>query len=117
MIKIKLTVHKKEIDFIFGLGFMGEVLETLDLSIDEVVKKLERNPFLMVPTLMFISAKSAKEETGDEIDFTPKELINWIDESGGLGQDSVVTFLNTFTKSLVKDVPKEKETKSGSKKK
>ena len=116
MNSIKLKIHNREIEFIFGLAFMGEVLETLDMSIDEVVKKLDKNPFLTIPTLMFISSKSAKEEIGEEVDFTPRELINWIDESGGLGQDAVVKFLNTFTASLTKNVPKEKAVK-GSKKK
>lgn len=117
MNNIKLIIHEKEIEFIFGLGFVGDALETLDLSIDEVVKKLDKNPFLMIPTLMYISAKSSKEEKGEEIDFTPKELINWIDESGGLNQDSIVNFLNAFKDSLIKNVPKEKATKKGLKKK
>lgn len=109
MVGITLTIHKREIEFIFGLEFMGNVLEELDLSIDEIVAKLDKNPFRMIPTLMFISAESSFRRDNKVIDFSKSELIDWIDESGGLGQEAVVKFLKTFTSSLTKNVPSMKE--------
>ena len=45
MNKATLKISKKEFHFSFGLGFLGELLDNLDLSIDQVGDKITKNPF------------------------------------------------------------------------
>ena len=96
---IKLTINRRELDFTFGLGFLGELLEELDISIDEVITKSGKNPFKWIPLLMFHSASYSINSNGGEIDFTLKELIKWIeqDKKGGV---VVTKFTEAFLNSL-----------------
>ena len=114
---IKLTFNKKEYNFSFGLGFIGMLLNETDLGLDEIVAKLNKNPFWTIPVLMFNSAKYSSMLDDKDIDFTQNDFIDWIDLEGGLGSKNVVKFLNTFTSSLTKNVPKEDEVEEGGVKK
>ena len=117
MNRIKLKLKGREFDFTFGLGFLGELLDALDVSIDEVVGKLNRNPFKMIPFLMYSSAKYSYELRGEEADFTLFDFINWIEEEGGFTSKSVESFLVAFTNSMTKGVPVEEEITDEPKKK
>jgi hypothetical protein len=108
MRKIKIEIGKKEIGFRFGLAFVGELLDETDLSIDEVVNKMTKNPFKMVPLIMFYSAKNYYERAEQTMPFTRYELSDLIDDNGGVNSKEVIDFLNAFTASMNKGVPKEK---------
>ncbi len=108
--KITLDVLGKT-DFSFGLGFLGDLLDETNLTIDGIIDKLNKNPFKMIPVLMYQSAKYAAMRKGDDLLFKQYELMDWIDENGGVQNDGIVKFMDAFTKSLTKDVPKEKEVK------
>jgi len=112
MNSVKLTINKREIEFHFGLYFLGELLEELDISFDEMNIKLNKNPFKFVPQLMYISAKYAYTRKSEVIDFDMFTLVDWIEEDGGFANDNISNFLSSFTSSLSKDVPKEDNTKS-----
>ena len=49
MNKITLTINNEDVNFRFGLGFLGKALEELNLSIDELGSKLSVNVFLYAP--------------------------------------------------------------------
>ena len=107
MNEIKLTINAREIVFSFGLGFIGALLEDTGESIEEAVDHLNRNPFYMVPKLMYLSAQYAKTRDGEELDFTMVELTDWIDQDGGVRNETIEKFLTSFTQSLAKGVPKQ----------
>lgn len=109
MNKIKLTINKREIEFHFGLYFLGELLDELDMSFDEINERLSKNPFKFVPRLMFLSAKYAYTRKGEVIDFSEYTLVDWLEADGGFTNPNIENFLNAFTGSLSKDVPKETE--------
>jgi len=106
---IKLRIADKDLEFSFGLAFMGALLEETDLSIDEIVSKMSRNPFRMIPLIMFQSAKYALARKKLDIDFDIADMTDWIDISGGLANENVEKFMKEFTLSLTKDVPKDEE--------
>lgn len=108
---ITLKISGRDLEFTFGLGFLGELLEETNLSIDEIVEKLNNNPFKMIPTLMFHSAKFAMERKGIAIDFNAFDMADMIDADGGVQCDNVKMFLKTFTDSMTKDIPEEKTVK------
>lgn len=114
-----LEVNGQELEFSFGLGFLGELLDELDMGIDEVLQGFNTNPYKYIPTAMYMSAKYSKKRKGE--DFVDKYVFfDWIDADGGLTDKnkSAVKFVQEFTASLFKDVPKEddKEVKGAKKK-
>jgi len=96
---IELKLKDKVLKCSFGLGFLGECLENLDLSVFEIGEKLDKNPFKWIPILMFESIKYADEN----VELTKNELVDLLDNAEG--QKVMSEFLNAFVKSLNKDVP------------
>ena len=105
MNKIDLTINKRKLTCSFGLGFIGELLDSLDMTLNQVVHALNNNPFKIVPFLIFKSAEYTLIREGEEVDFTKFDLVDDIDEDGGSDGKEVINFLAEFTKSLSKDVP------------
>ena len=102
---VRIKIADQEIDFAFGLGFLGEALDELNISINDIQDKLTRNPFKIVPSLMYHSAKYAKFRKKEDGGFTHDEMIDLIDSGGGVSQPGVILFLQSFTSSLIKGVP------------
>lgn len=111
MNSLKLTINKREIEFHFGLYFLGELLDELDLSFDDMSIRVQENPFKFIPQLMFFSAKYAYTRKGEVIDFNLFTLIDWIEYDGGFANPNMENFLNAFSSSLTKNVPKDIESK------
>ena len=116
--KIKLNFEGKELGFHFGLGFLGELLDNLGFSIDELQTNIEKNPFKVIPLLMHTSYVYNLEREGKEVDLKLHDFIDLLDDVGGVASDGVSLFLTAFTDSMTKDVPvtKNKIPTSGKKK-
>ena len=106
---ITLNLGGKDIEFKFGLGFLGELLDETGLTIVEIVAKMNQNPFLMIPVLMVTSAAFSAHRNKQEFTYDKYDFSEWIDADGGINSPSAVKFLEAFTKSLTKDVPKTEE--------
>lgn len=117
MNNITLKIADRELEFSFGLGFLGELFDETGLDIHEVAKKVTTNPFKMVPLLMYYSSAYALRRAGKEVDYTVYDFIDWLDESGGIGNPNTNVFLKAFTQSMIKNVPKDNSKQTGSKKK
>ncbi len=104
---IKLKLNNKELGFHFGLGFMGELLESLDCGIDELMQGVQKNPFKFIPRLMFGAHNYDCIRNDKENEFTLHTFTDLIDDDGGVVSENVSKFLDAFTKSMTKDVPKE----------
>ena len=113
MNKVKITLHKTQFEFHFGLGFLGELVENLDMGIDEIMTSVSKNPFKIIPIIMHASAGYNAKRNEQEFNYTVYDFIDFIDADGGIGAKSVDKFLTAFTNSMVKDVPKEAPKKKG----
>ena len=80
--QIELDFEGTKLGFHFGLGFLGELLDSLGFSIDELQLNIEKNPFKVIPKLMYTSYSY-----------------------GGVTSEGVSSFLTAFTDSMTKDVP------------
>jgi len=105
--KSTITIHKTKFDFHFGIGFLGKLLKHVDLDISEVLKEVSKNPFEMIPIIMYMSAKYGFERKGEECKYTVYNFIDFIDADGGIQSKSVEKFLQAFTNSMIEDVPKQ----------
>ena len=112
MVNNKYFKHEfggKERTFWLGLGFLSMFLKESDTTIETFDKSLTDNPFEMIPTMVFCSLKYSYVRVGANLDFNKFEVIEWIDEAGGVGGDFVVHFLDKF--SIAMSSPKTNEVK------
>lgn len=118
MVETTLKLAGRDLKCVLGLGFIGELLEAIDLRIEEVGIKVDKNPFKMVPLLIYHSAKYTIEDLeGGEVDFKLTDVIKWVEESGGVGSSESIKFLQAFTKSMTHGVPKNEDQKEEASKK
>ena len=70
---------------------------------------------MIVPKLMYLSACYGLNRESKEVDFTEYEFVEWLEKDGGFSHPNLPKFIDSFAKSLSKDVPKQEG--DGSKKK
>jgi hypothetical protein len=109
MNKVKIKFDKISVEFHFGLGFLGELLDSVEMGIDEVMEAIGKNPFKIIPIIMHSSASYNAKRKGEEFKYTIYSFIDLIDENGGIAGKPVQLFLEAFTNSMTQDVPKESE--------
>jgi len=105
MNKVELIFNNTKIGFHFGLGFLGELLENLDCSIEDLQENIRKNPFKVIPVLMHTSYSYNLKRSGKDVLLNSYDFIDLIDNAGGVSSESVSLFLNAFTDSMTKDVP------------
>lgn len=112
-----LKIGGKEIRCSLGLAFLGELLDELDMSIDDVGEKVQKNPFRMIPVMITTSHKVASELDGIDPIINLKEVVALLEEHGGIANTEVVRFLEVWTESMTKGVPKSESKSTEPKKK
>jgi hypothetical protein len=110
MKQITLTIGEKERVFYFGLGFLGNLLESENIAMNEIDAKLAENPFKWIPLIMFYSCAFGFKRRNEFPDFDAFDVAEWIDEVG-MDSEIVTSFFQAFTQSLTKDVPEDKSKK------
>ena len=93
---LKLELGGKERTFTFGIVFIGEVLERLDIDYNELLQKCIKNPFKYAPILMYESLKNTNVRIGKELDFTENDLVGWLESEELLGSDKIIKFIQAF---------------------
>ena len=103
--KLTLNFEGTDIGFHFGLGFLGELLDSLGYSINELDSKIKSNPFKVIPKLMHTSYAYNLEREGKEVDLKLFDFVDLLDSVGGVDSENVSKFLTAFTDSMTKDIP------------
>jgi len=116
MKKINLQIGGQYRDFYFGLGFLGNLLDTENLAMNEIDSKIAENPFKWIPEIMYHSVSFGYLRNNEFIDFTSFDVADWIDADGGFECKNVTMFFEAFRLSLVKDVPEDKKKVTAKKK-
>lgn len=115
MKKINLQIGGQYRDFYFGLGFLGNLLETENIAMNEIDAKLAENPFKWIPLIMFHSLAFGFIRKNEKPLFDTFDVSDWIDEVG-MDSEVVTEFFKAFTQSLTKDVPNDTSKKKVTKK-
>ena len=115
MIKNKITLL--DIEFHFGLGFLNELTEGINLSFAELGKQVTDNRVKIVPLMMWYSMNYAFYRKGIESDLKIDYIYDLIDENGGIDGDFWNKFLIAFNDSMFKGVPVVEDKKKVTKKK
>lgn len=116
MNKINLNIGGEYRVFHFGLGFLGNLLESENISMTEIDAKLAENPFKWIPLIMYHSCAFAFKRKGEPVLFDAFDISDWIDEAGGMGSEVVTDFFKAFNASLTKDVPQSDDKKKAKQK-
>jgi hypothetical protein len=104
MRSITLTIGNQERVFYFGLGFLGNLLESENIEFTEIDVKITQNPFKWIPLIMYYSCAFGFKRKNEFPPFDTFDFAEWIDEIG-LDSDVIKNFFVAFRESLVKDVP------------
>jgi hypothetical protein len=107
---IKLTIGGQEREFHFGLGFLGNLLESENIDFTEIDAKMAQNPFKWIPLIMYYSCAFGYKRKNEFAPFDTFDFAEWIDEIG-LNDKVVTDFFEAFRLSLTKDVPESKDVK------
>jgi len=94
--ELKLKLNGKNKTFTFGLIYIGEVLERLDIDYNTLLIKVSKNPFKYAPILMFESLRNSYRIDKKEVDFTEDDIVNWLESEDLLGVDVMLKFVHAF---------------------
>ena len=108
MKSIKLNIGGEEREFFFGLGFLGNLLESENLTLQELGIKTTENPYKWTPLIMWYSLAWGYIREGKTIEVKPLDVADWLDDLG-LQSEVVKSFDNALVASLTKDVPTDKK--------
>jgi len=108
MKQITLNLGGKDRLCHFGFGFIGNLLDAHKISYTDFDVERNANPFKWMPIMIFHSMEYALLREDKEVDFTLKNVIEWIDETD---LETLIKFRQSFDLSLTKDVPTQPEVK------
>ncbi|MCT3788486.1 hypothetical protein HZQ67_14015 [Elizabethkingia anophelis] len=100
MNKVILKLGGQEREGSFGLGFLGRIEDKEGLSVTDLFEMFQKKPLTILPSVVFHSLAYAEERKGNEPLFTKYDVIDWIDEDGGLGSPEIAKFSEAFAKSI-----------------
>ena len=108
MDKIIIEVDGTPRPFHFGVGFIGRILDALDTDIVGFKTEMGKNPFRIIPLMMFESHVLACWLDDTEPTLTRADIIRFMDKDGGIPGPNVQKFLTAFGESQNRDVPEKK---------
>ena len=98
--------------FYFGIGFLGMFIENTNNTLGTLEDNLLKNPFQVLPDLMYYSLLYGYLRQDLTPDFTKYDVMEWIDEGGvGISSPAVVSFRTALIDSLNAKLPEEKGVK------
>jgi len=116
MKQIELELGGEKRIFYFGLGFLGNLLEKENISIQEIGIKATENPYKWNPIVMYHSCAFGFIRKGETPLFDAFDVTEWIEESGGFEGEVYKKFELAFAQSLTKDVPETKKKQKATRK-
>ena len=113
---IKLKLNGKNHTFSFGILFIGNLIDRLGVNYNEIFTVLGKNMVKNFPLLLFESLKNTYLRDDKDIDFTEKDITNWLNKEPLNGLHLIPTFEQAFIESLNNPTPTD-EVESGNVKK
>ena len=101
--------------FYFGLGFLGLYVEKTDNPLDNLLEDVQKNPFKVIPDLMYYSLLYGFIRQEIAPPFNRYDVIDWIDEEGGVGGEKILKFMELLGDSMNPNLPEDKSIKKKNK--
>ena len=108
---IKIDFKEKELEFFFGLTFLGYFYEKYDLDVSDLSDRLQNKPYSFIPLLMYESYCHNCERNEKNVEYSKFSFSDLLDENGGVSDDEgcASKFLKAFMESIISRLPKGKE--------
>lgn len=95
--QIEIDLGGKKRKFTFGILFLGNVLERKEFDdFDDLMQKVMTNYIKYTPILMFESLVNTANKYGKDVDFTERDILNWLDDKPLYGVTEINKFINVF---------------------
>jgi hypothetical protein len=106
--KIKLNFEGKELEFCFGLSFLGEFLKEENTDLQGIFNAINSEPHTFIPNLMYKSYLHNSKRQGKKAELKAFEISDFIEETGHFkdGSESA-KFVEAFLQSIIDSLPKE----------
>jgi hypothetical protein len=106
--KIKLNFEGKEVEFFFGLSFLGEFLKEEDTDLQGIFNSVESDSYTFIPNLMYKSYLHNSKRQGKKADLKHYQIADLIESSGYFkdGSESA-KFVEAFLQSIIDSLPKD----------
>lgn len=106
--KIKLNFKETELEFFFGLSFLGEFLKEESTDLQGIFNAINSEPHTFIPNLMYKSYLHNCKRQGVKTDLKSFEMSDLVEESGHFkdGSESA-KFVEAFLQSIIDSLPKE----------
>tara|TARA_R110000851_G_C12664310_1_gene521796 strand:+ start:37 stop:393 length:357 start_codon:yes stop_codon:yes gene_type:complete len=115
--EIKLKLGSEERRFTFGIIFLGNVLETLELDYNSMLMKVSKNPFKYAPILMTESLNNTARKERLDASFTLDSVVDWLESEDVMGVDIMLKFIHAFIGTNDNPTPTEDSAEGDVKKK
>lgn len=113
----KVKLGGKNRVFTFGLLFIGEVLERMELDYNEFFTTVGKSPMKYTHIIMFESLKNTYKKDGLDLDFTENDIITWLESELFSGYHIIQGFLLAFMGTQKNNTPIESNNKNSNVKK
>lgn len=115
---IEFEIGGKSRGFHLGLGFLGDILKYLDVDMVGFGNLLTKNPYLSVPTILFLSHKQFELRKGKVLDVNIYDVEDWIEnEKGGVYSKNIESLLELLLDTVMKHLPKTEDESGGNEQK
>lgn len=93
-----------------GLGFLEKVQTKLNMNLQEISDKAQKEAFTFIPTILYHSLAFNCERAKKEQDFDLYDVLDWCTDMGAFKEGSeLLKFWNAFNESIIKQVPDQVE--------
>lgn len=119
MNKTEINIGGQNRSFIFGLGFLGDILEHFDTDITGLGRMMEKNPYKCIPAIIYFGHAYYLKKKGDAVMFSMMDVDGWIEDmEDTYAHPDIEKLLTVLLDSMRKNVPgmKEVEAKESKKK-
>ena len=107
---IEFQVGGKLRGFKFGIGFLGDILKHYDTDLQGFGNIVSKNPFSVLPALLFYGHYHDAIRKGATIDFTIYNVEDWVDlVDDPLNDKNFVSAIQRCIDSIVRYLPKAEE--------
>ena len=95
--QLELVLGGKKRKFTFGILFLGRLLERKEFDdYNDLILKIQSNPFKYTHLAMYESLLNTCEKYNKKIDFTLKDVIEWVEDDYLQGAPKFMQFVHTF---------------------
>lgn len=114
---VKLKLNEKEWGAKLGLGLLRYLDVEVGIKIEEVDSMLQGARSLIgVPNLIYHAIKLNCRKSKETFNYTEEDVVDWIDDDGGVNSPAMSEFVQALTESLSTNLEKKTPQKKVAKK-